>query len=598
MKKILQNLFFRIGIFNIIVLILANILIYNIMEQFILDELRAEFEKKVALARPQIDINALEQEDQKTLKEFADRLKSLTDLRITILNRQGRVLADSDVPSEELGNVENHLSRDEIQDALKNGAGIASRRSRTIDEELIYYSETIRKDGKIIGFLRTAIFMPEVNAKLSFIKSLILKVDLIVISMISITVLLALFHYRKRLAFIGDKLATQLDQGNVEYIPYQDDLYINRVSRELNKVLEWSQGRFDASVSDTERLKNILNSIISGVMAFSPEGQIIFVNDSFRKIFRIDADDLEQEEIYKWIHFPPLIRDIEVFLRDKTLPEITNTIKFYDETYIEYRIFRQKLGGEKEPGYLLTVRDITRLQQLETVRRDFVANVSHEFKTPLSSIRGYAETLITGATDDDETRIKFLKKIERQTIRLENLVADLLQLAKIEKKDMSDLTRIDVAAMIQEIVEEFNPMARQAGLTLEQNQVESDAEIRIEANPDLVRTILANLLSNAIQYNRPQGKVTVRLKKADKFCIIQVEDTGIGISKEEKKRIFERFFRTNDARAIFTDGTGLGLSIVKNAVDSLSGQIDVASELGKGTVFTVKLPLAPEPQIS
>ena len=598
MKKILQNIYFRIISFNIIVLILTNILIYNIMEQFILDELRTEFEKKVALARPQIDINALEQDDQKSLKEFADRLKSLTNLRITILNRQGKVLADSDVPSDELKNVENHLLREEIQEALKNGVGIASRRSKTIDEELIYYSETIRKGGKIIGFLRTAIFMPDVNAKLSFIKGLILKVDLIVICMIAITVLLGLLHYRKRLAFIGDQLSMQLDRGAVEQVSYQDDLHINQLSRELNKVLDWSQMKLNESVSDTERLKNILNSIISGVMAFSQEGQIIFANDSFRKIFKIDTDELEDQEIYKWIHFPPLIRDIELFLRDRTLPEITNTIKFYDESYIEYRIFRQKLGRGNEPGYLLTVRDITRLQQLETVRRDFVANVSHEFKTPLSSIRGYAETLMSGSTDDEETRIKFLKKIERQTIRLENLVADILQLAKIEKKDISDLTRIDVAAMIQEIVEEFSPMVGQAGLTLEHDLAGGDPVIRIEANPDLVRTILANLLSNALQYNRPQGKVTVRLKKAGKFCVILVEDTGIGISKEEKTRIFERFFRTNDARAIFTDGTGLGLSIVKNAVDSLAGQIDVESELGKGTVFTIKLPLAPEPQKS
>ena len=141
-------------------------------------------------------------------------------------------------------------------------------------------------------------------------------------------------------------------------------------------------------------------------------------------------------------------------------------------------------------------------------------------------------------------------------------------------------------------------MVGQAGLTLEHDLAGGDPVIRIEANPDLVRTILANLLSNALQYNRPQGKVTVRLKKAGKFCVILVEDTGIGISKEEKTRIFERFFRTNDARAIFTDGTGLGLSIVKNAVDSLAGQIDVESELGKGTVFTIKLPLAPEPQKS
>ena len=592
MKKILQNILFQITAFNIVVIVIANIMIYNIMEKFILDELRADFEKKVALARPQIDLDILEKEDQKELKALADRVKALTQLRITILNRQGKVLADSDVLPEDLINVENHLSREEIQEALMRGAGIASRISKTIDEELIYYSETIRKEGRIIGFFRTAIFMPDVNAKLSFIKSLIVKVDLIFIFLILSTVAMVVIRQRKRLSEVAKEMTMQREKGKIAAVSYQDDHYINILLREINKSLSWSQNKTDDNQLQIGRLTNILNSIIAGVMAFSPKGQIIFLNDSFRKIFGIDETNLENEEIYKWIHFPPLIRDLEIFLRDRTLPEITNTIKYYKESYIEYRIFRQKTGRETEQAYLLTVRDITRLQQLETVRRDFVANVSHEFKTPLSSIRGYTETLLSGAAEEEETRRNFLKKIERQTIRLEHLVSDILQLAKIEKKDIMDKIRVDMLALMHELIEEFKPASSQSDLSLELEIKKTDVVPLVEGNPDIIRTILANLISNAIQYNRPKGQVILRLGENGSDCIFEVEDTGIGIAAEEVNRIFERFYRTNDARSIFLEGTGLGLSIVKNAVESLNGKIDVRSILGKGTTFIVKLPLA------
>ncbi len=592
MQKILKNTLFQIFIFNFVVLTAANFFLYDLLKTFILDELRAEFEKKVALARPQLDLNALEREDHGQLKDFVDRMKSLTNLRITILNRQGEVLADSDVPIGKLNSVENHLTREEIQQALMRGAGIASRRSKTIDEELIYYSETIRESGKIVGFFRTAIFMPDVNAKLSFIRSLIFKTDIIFILLILITLGFLLIKYRNKLSTIRTELAQQRAHGRIQDLGYQEDHELNKLLRELNKTLSWSQNRLSDSQIQIDQLKNILNSIASGVLAFSQQGLILFVNDAFRELFRIEEGKLENQEIYKCIHFPPLIRDIEIFLSDRTLTEINNSLKFYDETYIEYRIYRQKIGSIGEHRYLLTVRDITRLRQLERVRRDFVANVSHEFKTPLSSIRGYAETLLSGAAQDKDTQTKFLEKIERQTIRLENLVSDILQLAKIEKKDISDMNKIDMTALIGEIIEEFITGTRNEDLILELDVADPERKIIIEANPDLVRTIIANLLSNAVQYNQPNGRIITRLYADQSYCIIEVKDNGIGISEEEVDRIFERFYRTNDARTIFAEGTGLGLSIVKNAVDSLNGQIDVTSKLGKGTSFVVKIPLA------
>jgi len=592
MKKILHNLLFQIISFNAVVLIIMNIMILQIMEKHVLDELRLDFEKKVALARPQIDLNALQREDQSELKSFADRMKMLTQLRVTIMNRRGKVLADSDVPSENLKKVENHLSREEIQEALMLGAGIASRKSKTINKELIYYAETIRKKGKIIGFFRTAIFMPEVNAKFSFYRTLLIKIDFIFAVMIFFTIVLIYFRNRRRLSTVRKELIRQRENNIISALPYQDYHEVNRLVREMNKSLTWTENKIEEKQAYSELLKNILNSIGIGVLVFSHGGQIIFSNVTFRKIFGIQETDPSDQGIYKLIHFPPVIGDIENFLSDKTLPEISNTIKFYEESYITYRLVRPNVGKGLEEIYLLTVRDVTRLQQLETIRRDFVANVSHEFKTPLSSIKGYTETLLSGLAEKKDIRQKFLKKIEKQTIQLEHLVSDVLHLAKIEKKDISDRTSIDVRTMLNEIIEEFRPVALRLDSVIEFYSTEGDTEILIEANPEMAHSIVANLLSNALQYNTPKGKVIIRLRTGNSYCVIEIEDTGIGISKEEISRIFERFFRTAEARAAFPEGTGLGLSIVKNALDVLGGQVNVQSVPGKGSIFIVKIPLA------
>jgi len=441
--------------------------------------------------------------------------------------------------------------------------------------------------------------MPDVNAKFSFIKNLILRVDLVYILMILVSLILLSFRFRRRFKLTRKELSGQREKNKISEVSYQDDHEINKLLRELNKTLSWSQNAILENQLHRNRLEDILDSIMIGVLAFTHRGQIIFMNDAFRKIFRIESQNIENQEIYKWIHFPPVISDIDNFLRDITLPEINNTIKFYDDSFIEYRIFRQKSREDADQIYLISVRDVTRLRQLETVRRDFITNASHEFKTPLSTIKGFTETLLSGTVDSKDLQIKFLKKIERQTKHLENLVSDILQLAKIEKKNISDMIRINVKSMIEELVEEFIPLVKQSGLSIEFDSFSEDSESQIEANPDTIRIIIANLLINAIQYNKPKGKIKIRLRQQSNFCVFEIEDTGIGISKKDVNRIFERFFRTNDARSIYAEGTGLGLSIVKMFVEMLGGEIWVESEPARGTTFSFTLPLTttelPEP---
>jgi len=234
---------------------------------------------------------------------------------------------------------------------------------------------------------------------------------------------------------------------------------------------------------------------------------------------------------------------------------------------------------------------VTHLQQLETIRQDFVANVSHEFKTPLTSIRGYAETLLSGTIDSKKQREKFLQKIEKQTIHLENLVSDLLQLSRIEKRKTEDLVKLKPVPLIKKILSEFEPLVQESKLVFHKEIPKFEEKIRIKANEHLLQTIIWNLLTNAMQYNKPDGQIWFRLMIKDHNLRMEVEDTGLGIPPSQQERIFERFYRVEDARYQFPEGSGLGLSIVRHSVDLLSGTIGLTSEEDKGSLFWVEIPL-------
>jgi len=247
------------------------------------------------------------------------------------------------------------------------------------------------------------------------------------------------------------------------------------------------------------------------------------------------------------------------------------------------------LPSNPPPGAVLVLHDVTELRRLENLRREFVSNVSHELKTPLTTIQAYTETLLDGAINDPENNRKFLERIDEQAERLHKLILDLLSLARIEAaEDAYELLPVPVANTVQVCVDEYLPVAESKGVEL-QVQPPSEALV-VWADDEGLLTVLNNLLDNAIKYTPSGGSVSIRWHVEGRRTVLEVEDTGIGIPKQHQSRVFERFFRVDKARSRELGGTGLGLAIVKHWVQVFGGTVEVASELGRGSLFTIRLP--------
>jgi two-component system phosphate regulon sensor histidine kinase PhoR len=285
--------------------------------------------------------------------------------------------------------------------------------------------------------------------------------------------------------------------------------------------------------------------------------------------------------------------------------------KCVEEVFRVRRTIDQEIETKRQPRRVLSIRfswiaqyqddvvvmvvhDVTSLRQLETMRRDFVANVSHELKTPLSSIKAYSETLRLGALDDPDHRLRFVERIEEQANRLSSLILDLIRLARVESGLIAfEVRDINLCQIALQRIEVFREQAEKRSLTLRAD-VPEDAII-VRCDEEGLETILDNLISNAVRYTPEGGQVSVRCSQDAEMGVIEVIDNGQGIAPEHQERIFERFYRVDKARSSDLGGTGLGLSIVKHFVQSFSGRVSVSSRLGKGTTFTAKLPLSPPP---
>jgi two-component system phosphate regulon sensor histidine kinase PhoR len=484
--------------------------------------------------------------------------------------------------------VENHLSRPEVQEAMRIGSGLDRRKSSTIQEKLFYYCEPLQENGRITGFIRLAMFSPEYGERIKFLTGLIIHSNIFFIVISIIATLLYFRMIKSQIAALRNPLFQQRDQTNFQKLHRQKYEEFDRVANEINLLGEKLQSFNTGLVARKEELLSIFNSLNEGVAAFQLNGQVIIYNNKFKEILGLTAENYHNIKFYDWIHFPPMIQDIEEFLESGQ--SIKKRTKFYGDRYIDYQILPMMYDQNLAPGFLLALSDVTHLQQLETIRQDFVANVSHEFKTPLTSIRGYAETLLTGG-EKKKHREKFLKKIEKQTIHLENLVTDLLQLSRIERKETEELFKMNPMPVIKKVLSEYTTLATEKNLVLHQEIPKFKKKTKIKANEQVLQTILSNLLSNAIQYHHSQGEIWFRLLVKKNNLRLEVEDNGMGIPEDQLERIFERFYRVENARYVFPEGSGLGLSIVKHSVELLSGKIGVKSKEEQGSLFWVEIPL-------
>ncbi|MBZ5668955.1 MAG: PAS domain-containing protein [Acidobacteriia bacterium] len=519
------------------------------------------------------------------LEDWAHQASQRAGARVTIINPQGGVLADSHHDPE---TMENHAKRPEIQAAYRSGVGSSIRHSHTINRDLCYLALGLNYQGEPGYILRLALPLEDVDSSIAAVRWRILWASL---AAALVALVIAYFFSQSftqriaRLRAFAEGLVRE--HFSQPPLPAADD-ELGALGRSLNSTALQLRDLVDRLSVESAQREAILASMVEGVLAVDNSLRITFANESFARAVGAPNPIPAKQPLVELVRAPEL-REIltrvlgggEFVKRRLQLPAA--------ERIFEVQAAPLTSGAAR--GAIAILHDITDLERLERIRKDFVANVSHELRTPLTAIRGYAETLLEGALEDDENNRRFLEIIKAHAIRLNNIASDLLTLSELESgKVRPGPEPVSVRAALESALRTVEAEARVRTVTLICGRVE-DAQVlgdRVQ-----IEQALVNLLDNAVKFNRPAGEVLVEVTRPASGKIrISITDTGIGIPHDDLPRIFERFYRVDKARSREVGGTGLGLSIVKHIVERLDGTVTVESQLGKGSTFTLLLPVA------
>ena len=507
---------------------------------------------------------------ESTVRQLGRELRT----RITVIDASGTVLADSD---ENPRVMENHKNRPEVSEALVGRVGRSTRFSSTTNQEAVYVAIPIGEEGKSAGVLRVSLFLtdsrfpPGLTGRMVRIGLLLSFLALVAAYLISRSIsrpIKDLTAASKRLA-AGDFDTRVFLRRNDEFQALADTF--NGMSREIKTA-------FEELNRQRAELKSIIDSLKEGLIVINRRGAIVYCNESLKTI--IGKESVAEGAFYWEVLGQPQFMELVEKARSGRLNPL-------EEVEINGKEFLCSATGVKaQDEIVLVLHDITSMKELERIKRDLVSSVSHELRTPLTSIKGFAETL---EEEVDEKNRHYVEIIRRNTDRLINIVRDLLLLSQMEEAGVEiEMEEVDLKGLAENTVRIFDSQLKEKGLAL-LLEIEPDLPA-ISADPFKIEQLLINLLDNAIKYT-DRGEVRLSFRQDDRKVVIEVRDTGIGIPRGKLSRVFERFYVVDKSRSRKTGGTGLGLSIVKHIVLLHGGEISVESEPGKGSTFTVRLPI-------
>ena len=526
-----------------------------------------------------------------------------TGARVTVIDSAGKVLADS---SHDAETSENHLAQPEVEQALATGSASSVRRSTTEKTFLIYYAGKYRLPNGSPVVIRMSLPLSEVDALADELQRKVLGASVLILL---IGGLLSLAYFRN-LAGRIERLrhfAHQIAEGDFRPLPSEEPR--DELS-DLASALNETAGRMDRSFQSLSRERNrsgaILRSMVEGVAVIDAQERLVFFNRAFSESLNLHPADVEGRPVIEAVRNSDLVALIRRALRgEEGLRADISVGIIQQRTFsVSAAPVRALEAPSSAPpsapadstrgqlsGAVVVLHDVTELRHLERVRQDFVANVSHEFKTPLTAIQGFAETLLSGALEDPDHNRRFLEIIRDHAARLAALTNDLLKLARIEAGKLEvDLGPVNLLEVIERCAEVTFVKASQKQIAFETDVPPGLHAVRGDAS--LLRDVLQNLLDNAVQYTPAGGRIKVIATAAEREVIVTVEDTGIGIPVVDQERIFERFYRVDAGRSRKAGGTGLGLSIAKHIVEVHGGHLRVESEVGHGSRFSFSLSLA------
>lgn len=556
------------------------------IRRFYLKSVNNDLKVRAQLVEQQIG-PSLDEQQIATLQLFSDRFGKTTSTRITVIAPDGKVLCDTEQPSSQM---ENHGDRGEVISALVGDVGQQTRFSTTLGDQLTYLAIPVERSGRIIAAVRTSIHVTQVDAAVRSVQIQVAVGGLLIAVLAS---LLSLFVSRRisRPLEAMRRGAERFAAGDLGYeMPVPDSAELGGLAVSLNKMARQLEERIGTIVEQRNEREAVLTSMAEGVLAVDSDRKVLNLNRAAARLLDVD----EQTAVGRPVDEIARNADVRQLITEALAGEEPVEADLMLGTETE-RILAAKGAAlldqdGKSIGAVIVLDDVTQVRRLESIRRDFVANVSHELKTPIAAIKGFVETLLDGAMDDRQDALRFLKIVAKQSDRLSAIIEDLLSLAKIEQAEGVVAIEMEphrVLDVLEAARGDTSAVAEERGVEI---VVECDAELTARFNPPLLEQALANLLDNAVKYSEAGSRVHLSAENRDGQIIIAVADQGCGIPAEHLSRLFERFYRVDKARSRKLGGTGLGLAIVKHIAAAHGGRVEVGSTPGRGSRFSIVLP--------
>ncbi len=560
----------------------------NAMRSFFFAQTAEVLETRANLLENRI-IEHLVPLNAKSIDLTCKELGMVSTTRITVVLPSGKVIGDSE---EDPRSMDNHANRKEVRAAIGGNIGNSTRFSRTLQQKMMYVAVPLVKDNKILGVLRTSIPVTSIDNTLKSIQRKIVLGGLLIALFAAIISLLVARRISKPLEEMK-KSADRFAEGNLTHrLPVPDTEEMEALGKAMNQMAAQLDSRIKTAIRQKNELETVLSSMLEGVIAVDMDERIISINQVAAMLFNGEPEKLKEQSIQEAIRVSELQRFVKRALLSVESIEDDIVLNHNEERILNIHSSPLQGAGKKRIGILVVINDVTRLRRLENVRRDFVANVSHEIKTPLTAIKGFVETLHDGTVEKPEDIERFFGIIIKHINRLDAIVEDLLTLSRIEQEDTRKEIKFETGT-IKDILETAIQVC-QAKADKKNIHIEPvcDKEITAKIDPALLDQAIVNILDNAIKYSEKGSSVYVECSSMEKEIIISIKDQGIGIAKKHLPRLFERFYRVDKARSREIGGTGLGLAIAKHIVQTHGGKISVESTPEQGSIFQIYLPKA------
>lgn len=565
-------------------MLIVGLMVQRQIEQASLEDIRNNLSSQAFILQQSFaDIDTQSQNQiQQMVQQIGDRIAT----RVTLLTRDGVVMADSEFRFDKM---DNHLSRPEIISATQSKVGESRRYSTTLQKPMLYVAIKAMDSHSNLGFIRTALSTERIDEEINYLRR-------VIIIAASLTTLIALFiGYWLAMSFARPLrqmtiIANNYAQGRYQLrIPSHRRDEIGELARSLNKMADISAQRFNIIKTERDQLSTILKSMNEGVITVNDKGLITHVNRAACRMLRTSEERCLGQSLQDMDASNNLNQALIQCQQQQA--SVEKSIQLDGYTFARhYRLHVTLLKHSDQAGAILVLQDTTDFQRIDKMRADFVANASHELKTPITAIRGFAETLIEDEAIERQIQQRFICKIHGQSIRLSDLVSDLLALSRLESNDEAFNTQVDLQQIVQRVCANLQAVAQSHQVMLDLDT--KGQPIMLLGDENALGQMVTNLIDNAIKYTPAMGHVHVVIKVDASTTLLSIKDDGIGIDEANQERIFERFYRVDKARSQSLGGTGLGLAIVKHIVQSHKGSLQLKSKLNQGSTFLVKIPLA------